>query len=100
MAAIRKCYLGEWLIKKDITPAELARLSGVVEGHISNIISGKRNLGAVAGQKIADALNIRLWQLYEPQDAADKSISLDGLSPEQQTALRVTEQAFRAGKSR
>jgi len=67
MASIMDTF-GEWLIgelkQRDISQSKLARLSGLSEGTISNIISGTRGRGPDSLEAIARALKLPVDFVY------------------------------------
>lgn len=69
-----KLYVGEWAARRDLAKKELAKLSGVSHGTISNLCNrtGKPNASTI--QRVASALGLTPAELYEaPQkDAFDE----------------------------
>lgn len=60
--------LTDWLLNelhvRDWTQAELARRAGVSRAAISDIISGKRNMGKDLAQSVSEALKIPIEEIY------------------------------------
>lgn len=60
--------LADWLIKelkiREWTQAELARRAGVSRAAISDVISGKRNMGTELAQSVAEALKAPVEEVY------------------------------------
>lgn len=44
--------------KEGLTQKELSRLTGIPQGHISEIENGKRPIGKIIARKLGEALNI------------------------------------------
>jgi transcriptional regulator with XRE-family HTH domain len=62
-----KLYLGEWLKALGIRPAKVARETGINEGYLSSLISGrKRNPTRSILLRIAKSIGIEWHLLYEP----------------------------------
>lgn len=55
----------ELLKERNITAKELAKELDITENGLSLIINGKRNPRPQLLQKIADCLNVQVWQLFQ-----------------------------------
>lgn len=64
-------YLGPWIRACKTTPAEVSRGTGINEGYLSQMISGKKdNPSGAKLSLIADFLEIPLGNLYKPPPPA------------------------------
>jgi transcriptional regulator with XRE-family HTH domain len=72
---------GQWLVeemgKRGISQTKLSKLSGLSQGTISNIISGRRGRGADSLQAIALALKIPRETVYRKAGLLDASRNTD-----------------------
>lgn len=61
-------YIGEWLERFGMTPADLARNSDMSEGYISALISGKheKNPTLDALRRLGRAIGVPVWALFLP----------------------------------
>lgn len=61
-------YIAEWLERFDMTPADLRRASGLSEGYISALITGRhgKNPTLDALRKVARAIGVPVWALFLP----------------------------------
>lgn len=65
-------YVGEWLERFGMTPAGLSRSTGMNEGYISSLISGKHdpNPTLKALRKLGRGIGIPVWALFLPPNEA------------------------------
>lgn len=61
-------YIAEWLERFDMTPADLRRVSGLSEGYISALITGKhgKNPTLDALRRVSRAIGVPVWALFLP----------------------------------
>lgn len=61
-------YIAEWLDRVNMTPADLRRASGLSEGYISALISGKhgKNPTLDALRRVVRAIGVPVWALFLP----------------------------------
>jgi len=57
----------DWRLRRHISQAGLARAAGIDQASISNYEAGKRDLRVSTMIRIADALNVRIEDLIDPQ---------------------------------
>ena len=59
---------GEWLLnelrEKEISQSELSRRTGISTGAISDVISGRRNVGPDIARRVAEALRVPVEESY------------------------------------
>jgi transcriptional regulator with XRE-family HTH domain len=85
-------YLGQWLIALGRTQAEVHRATGINEGYLSEIVSGKKgNPGLEKLQLIADFLNIPVGSLFKKPPSPEV---LQNLSPAHIEALGTLMERF------
>jgi hypothetical protein len=74
-------YVGQWLSALGIRPREVVKATGINEGYLSEIISGKKTgVGTAKVAQIAAVLGIPWQYLYRPppdRKVIDEAISLD-----------------------
>jgi transcriptional regulator with XRE-family HTH domain len=59
-------FIGQWIRAMDCTPAEVAHGTGINEGYLSEIISGKKkNPSDAIRQLIADFIKVPLASFYQ-----------------------------------
>ena len=56
------------MIRRGLTGAGLARISGISQAHVVYIIQGKRNILPPTAKKICDALNCAFDDVFEIQE--------------------------------
>ena len=65
---------------KEITQAELARRAGMHPSHLSEIVHGRRTIGAVVAKKLAKAIGISVSHLLEDEvDETKRKVVEDAL---------------------
>jgi transcriptional regulator with XRE-family HTH domain len=65
--AFRPLYIGQWIRALGMTPAEVARGTGMNEGYLSQLISGdKKNPSGATLSLLAGHLGIPIDYLYRP----------------------------------
>lgn len=71
----------EWLVSmlqaRDWNQADLARRAGVSKASISDVISGRRNIGNDLATAIADALKLPTEQVYRAAGLLPPAIHID-----------------------
>lgn len=80
------------LLKRDKSQADLARLSGLSPPYISRCINGKTMPGKLHMKKIANALNVKMEDLYPPTLMAREA-------GEEMTGMRVVRSVGDPGKA-
>lgn len=70
----RRIYLEAWRDKRGLSQEDLAAASGVSTGQISLIESGKSAGSAETLERLADALQIEVGEMFDVQPAADGSV--------------------------
>ncbi len=60
--------LRERIQRGELTERRLARLSGISQPHIHNVLNGKRTLSPEAADKVIATLGIELLDLVEPEE--------------------------------
>lgn len=65
-------YIAEWLDRFDMDQADLMRETGLSEGYISAIITGKHGKNPTLGslRKVARAIGVPVWALFLPPSEA------------------------------
>ena len=63
---MNKSRLKDLMHEHNMKAADLARLSGVSEGSISQYLSGRCNPSHKTAMKLAKALNVDVHEIYEP----------------------------------
>lgn len=61
-------YIGEWLDRFQMTPADLARSAELSEGYISALISGKHGANPTldALRRLGRGIGVPVWALFLP----------------------------------
>ncbi|MCB0207744.1 MAG: XRE family transcriptional regulator [Anaerolineae bacterium] len=78
-------WIAEELKARDISQRQLAKLAGIAQGHLSNVLTGKRALTADMVIQIANALEVSpvvaltKAGILPPQEQADINITLQEL---------------------
>lgn len=81
-------YVGPWIRACETTQAEVSRKTGINEGYLSEIISGKKkNPSAAKLRQIAGFLKIPLGDLYKPPPPAAVLAQIADYDPEVITRL-------------
>ena len=61
-------YLRERVRSGDVTERGLARLTGMSQPHVHNLLKGKRIMSMVMADQVMRTLRINLFDLLEPDD--------------------------------
>lgn len=60
-------------LKRDLSQEELADRAGVHRTYIGMIERAEKNITLTNIEKIAKALNVQVWELFNPRDGKDGS---------------------------
>lgn len=94
--ATPRLYVGPWIRANRLKPAEVARKTGINEGYLSGIISGKKkNPSTEKLALIADFLKMPLGDLYKPPPPDRLLEQLDDYDPE--TVIRLSQKRRKSG---
>ena len=63
--------LRERVQRGELTERRLARLTGISQPHIHNVLNGKRSLSPEAADRVITTLGINLLDLVEPEELLD-----------------------------
>lgn len=64
--------LKELLVVKNISISTLAQEAGITQANLSRIVNDKSSPNLETLQKIADALNIEIWELFTPSTSTQE----------------------------
>lgn len=65
-------FLRERVRSGQLTERSLARITGVSQPHIHNVLNGKRLLSIDMCDQILSRLHLDLWDLIRPEDLSDR----------------------------
>lgn len=79
-ATYQKVYVRDWFARLAIRPADVSRATGITEGYLSELISGrKKNPSPSLLQEIGDATGIPWTAFYQPPPSPDVMNQIAGL---------------------
>jgi transcriptional regulator with XRE-family HTH domain len=64
-------YIRQRIRSGELTERRLARMTGISQPHIHNVLKGKRGLSPVMADTILRVLRVDLLDLIEPDEIAD-----------------------------
>jgi len=65
-------FLRERVRSGQLTERGLARITGVSQPHIHNVLNGKRLFSIEMSDQILSRLHLDLWDLIRPEDLSDR----------------------------
>ena len=87
-------YIGEWIAAFDLKPREVHKKSGVSEPYLSQLINNRKaNPSQVKLKQVADALGIKVKDLYSRPPSRETLDELSRLSPDQIVRLQQRQKA-------
>ena len=87
---VQALFVGAWIRANGVRPAEVARKTGINEGYLSGIISGKKkNPSTEKLALIANFLKMPLGDLYKPPPPSGLLDQIAGYDPE--TVIRLSQ---------
>jgi transcriptional regulator with XRE-family HTH domain len=64
-------YLRQRIRSGDLTERKLARLTGISQPHVHNVLKGKRSFSLAMADTILNVLHLDLLDLIQPEEAAE-----------------------------
>lgn len=81
-------FLGDWLEEFEIGASEAAKIAGVTQGYISNIVAGRKpNINVLILLKLSDRMGVTVNDFYRPLPNKSQLNALKELSPKAQAAI-------------